>query len=182
MHSVNVQDPPAHTDDFEMDPSSSVDHASDADHAFLPSVPPIDYSANGFSLPDPPAAAYDLPSAPPDGDLAPASFTNGVHRSDSPPIGDSPIKYVPPPAVTAASGSTTRPVTRSTAAARVQIVQPQMDVDDDDDDDDIGKPGMDPMVVANAQKHAKWAISALNYEDVETARKELKLALSLIGG
>lgn len=41
---------------------------------------------------------------------------------------------------------------------------------------------LDPEVLASAQKHAKWAISALNYEDVETARAELKKALELIGG
>jgi vacuolar protein sorting-associated protein VTA1 len=32
-----------------------------------------------------------------------------------------------------------------------------------------------------AQKHAKWAISALNFEDVNTAVKELKLALQYLG-
>ncbi|KAK4055700.1 hypothetical protein OIV83_000246 [Microbotryomycetes sp. JL201] len=41
---------------------------------------------------------------------------------------------------------------------------------------------LDPMVVSNIQKHAKWAISALNYDDYETARKELRLALSMLGG
>ncbi|KAI5476011.1 late endosome to vacuole transport-related protein [Pseudohyphozyma bogoriensis] len=40
---------------------------------------------------------------------------------------------------------------------------------------------MDPTLVSTIQKHAKWAISALNYEDVETARKELKKALELLG-
>lgn len=38
------------------------------------------------------------------------------------------------------------------------------------------------MTIANVQKHARWAISALNYEDVETARKELRLALAMLGG
>lgn len=33
-----------------------------------------------------------------------------------------------------------------------------------------------------SQKHAKWAISALNYEDVETAILELGKSLSLLGG
>ena len=41
---------------------------------------------------------------------------------------------------------------------------------------------LDPTAIAASQKHAKWAISALNYEDVETAKKELRLALQLIGG
>ncbi|GAA5937287.1 Vta1p [Sporobolomyces koalae] len=41
---------------------------------------------------------------------------------------------------------------------------------------------LDPLEIAKVQKHAKWAISALNYEDFETARKELRLALNLLGG
>jgi vacuolar protein sorting-associated protein VTA1 len=32
-----------------------------------------------------------------------------------------------------------------------------------------------------AQKHAKWAISALNFEDVPTAVKELRIALQNLG-
>jgi vacuolar protein sorting-associated protein VTA1 len=40
---------------------------------------------------------------------------------------------------------------------------------------------VDATTISNAQKHARWAISALNYEDLETARKELILALNIIG-
>ncbi|KAH9814127.1 DUF605-domain-containing protein [Melampsora americana] len=36
---------------------------------------------------------------------------------------------------------------------------------------------MDPTLIGAIQKHAKYAISALNYEDVVTARSELLLAL-----
>ena len=32
-----------------------------------------------------------------------------------------------------------------------------------------------------AQKHAKWAISALAFEDVPTAVKELRIALRALG-
>ncbi|RSM18469.1 hypothetical protein CDV31_002605 [Fusarium ambrosium] len=35
--------------------------------------------------------------------------------------------------------------------------------------------------INQAQKHAKWAISALNFEDVPTAVKELRNALALLG-
>jgi vacuolar protein sorting-associated protein VTA1 len=35
--------------------------------------------------------------------------------------------------------------------------------------------------MAGAQKHAKWAISALNFEDVPTAVRELRRALELLG-
>jgi vacuolar protein sorting-associated protein VTA1 len=35
--------------------------------------------------------------------------------------------------------------------------------------------------IIEAQKHAKWAISALNFEDVNTAVKELRTALHALG-
>ncbi|EPE24773.1 hypothetical protein GLAREA_08626 [Glarea lozoyensis ATCC 20868] len=40
---------------------------------------------------------------------------------------------------------------------------------------------LEPEAVAKAQKHAKWAISALNFEDADTAVKELRLALQILG-
>lgn len=39
----------------------------------------------------------------------------------------------------------------------------------------------DDMAQAQAQKHAKWAISALNFEDVPTAVRELRAALAALG-
>ncbi len=39
----------------------------------------------------------------------------------------------------------------------------------------------DEEAIAKAQKHARWAISALNFEDVPTAIKELREALATLG-
>ena len=39
----------------------------------------------------------------------------------------------------------------------------------------------DDVAIAKAQKHARWAISALNFEDAETAIKELRAALQTLG-
>lgn len=39
----------------------------------------------------------------------------------------------------------------------------------------------DDVAIAKAQKHAKWAISALNFEDAETAVRELREALKTLG-
>ncbi|EME79497.1 uncharacterized protein MYCFIDRAFT_63916 [Pseudocercospora fijiensis CIRAD86] len=39
----------------------------------------------------------------------------------------------------------------------------------------------DDESIMAAQKHAKWAISALNFEDVQTAVKELRIALQSLG-
>jgi vacuolar protein sorting-associated protein VTA1 len=40
---------------------------------------------------------------------------------------------------------------------------------------------VDEEAVIKAQKHARWAISALNFEDVPTAIKELRGALEALG-
>jgi len=47
----------------------------------------------------------------------------------------------------------------------------------------VGKPvyNTDDEAIAKAQKHARWAISALNFEDAETAVKELRAALQTLG-
>ena len=39
-----------------------------------------------------------------------------------------------------------------------------------------------PQLIAKAQKHCRFAISALDYEDADQARKELRLALAVLGG
>ncbi|KAH8161780.1 hypothetical protein CIB48_g6465 [Xylaria polymorpha] len=44
-----------------------------------------------------------------------------------------------------------------------------------------GSYNYDDMAIAQAQKHAKWAISALNFEDVPTAVRELQAALATLG-
>ncbi|KAK5124284.1 hypothetical protein LTR85_001987 [Meristemomyces frigidus] len=45
----------------------------------------------------------------------------------------------------------------------------------------VGGYRTDDESVLAAQKHAKWAISALNFEDVGTAVKELRIALEALG-
>ena len=39
-----------------------------------------------------------------------------------------------------------------------------------------------PSLVVKIQKHCRFAISSLDYEDAEQARKELRTALELLGG
>lgn len=41
---------------------------------------------------------------------------------------------------------------------------------------------LSPREIAKVQKHCRFAISALDYEDQETARKELRAALAMLGG
>jgi len=39
-----------------------------------------------------------------------------------------------------------------------------------------------PAIISKVQKHCRFAVSALNYEDAEQAKKELRAALALLGG
>ncbi|KAI5898025.1 DUF605-domain-containing protein [Schizophyllum commune H4-8] len=39
-----------------------------------------------------------------------------------------------------------------------------------------------PQIIAKTQKHCRFAISALDYEDAEQAKKELRAALAILGG
>lgn len=41
---------------------------------------------------------------------------------------------------------------------------------------------LDSKQIGTCQKHCKWAISALDYEDLDTARAELRKALMMLGG
>lgn len=42
-------------------------------------------------------------------------------------------------------------------------------------------PVLTPVMIARAQKHCRFAISALDYEDAEQAKKELRAALAVLG-
>jgi vacuolar protein sorting-associated protein VTA1 len=43
-------------------------------------------------------------------------------------------------------------------------------------------PELTPKLIAAIQRHCKFAISALDYEDPETARMQLRSALDMLGG
>ena len=43
-------------------------------------------------------------------------------------------------------------------------------------------PQLTPQIISRAQKHCRFAISSLDYEDREQAVKELREALRLLGG
>ncbi|KAM0788760.1 hypothetical protein ACM66B_002851 [Microbotryomycetes sp. NB124-2] len=122
--------------------------------AELEPPPPHEPDSSGF-------ASAVFPSAPP-----------SIPQPSAPPTAPSqpapslPRQAVPPPQPLA-SAARAAPVTPLPSAPAAAAALPDT---------------LDPSVVSNIQKHAKWAISALNYDDYETARKELRLALSMLGG
>lgn len=109
-----------------------------------------------------PFGTGNLPSAP--------SFTPDIIRSSSSPSPPS-SKFSPPSAAPRAAAPGAPPSVQTSAPAShgrhltKQEVQVIMD---------------ETEVISTAQKHAKFAISALNYEDMGTAIRELTAALDLL--
>lgn len=145
---------------------------------------------NGLSLPSAPAApddprlpppppdvaddgsdsgpTFDLPSAPPAMPKVP-----DMDATELPDIPQAPSRAphstAPPPAPSRPARRSSGTSTSSHAAHAKHITK-----------DDIKHIMDESEVVSSAQKHAKFAISALNYDDIDTAVKELKNALSLL--
>lgn len=145
----------------------------------LPQAPPEDPRSTSFypqSPPGPTAPSPYLPSSsslhsfpPPPND--PASVSRGVppppsYPSQAPP-GPTAARNVP----TQAPPAQTRPfppIAPVPPAAPVPALNRANYVADEE-------------AILKAQKHARWAISALNFEDVNTAVKELRGALESLG-
>lgn len=140
--------------------------ALEADDEPTPSAPPSLPQFQELPPPSAPAAADPpfpssvFPSAP--AAPGPASFPS------APTVVPSPPKPVPPPQPYTPPVA---PVAARPPPPAPQLYEPQAPP----------ATGLDPMRISEIQKHARWAISALNYEDVDTAKKELQLALSMLG-
>lgn len=92
------------------------------------------------------------------------------HPPPSPPA----VTYVPPPAKPQYQSPPQTyappppaPVSQSSQLPQQVLKNHQLNTDD--------------VAIAKAQKHARWAISALNFEDAETAVRELRDALKTLG-
>ncbi|KAI7370656.1 hypothetical protein KC354_g1092 [Hortaea werneckii] len=137
---------------------------------------PADFYSNpvaqppSTSIPTPPGAP-SRPSRPPPEqmDALPPSQPPGA-GTYTPGSQPSPATFAPPPAPAPTISSGGPPPLSAPAPAPSQPPPPPSGGYRTDDDS-----------VFQAQKHAKWAISALNFEDVETAVKELRGALTSLG-
>jgi vacuolar protein sorting-associated protein VTA1 len=163
-------------------------------------------SAGGGYFPQGPAMPSNLPIGPapvtstgspftpvPSAPILPSAPPSGVYPSQSPlpqsvQFGTTPppsekrqapqhqLTTPPPPNFAynqqAASGQqfTPAPIPSYTVPTYAQEVPNQ-----------ITQYNRDDQAILDAQKHAKWAVSALNFEDVETAVKELRIALQALG-
>jgi vacuolar protein sorting-associated protein VTA1 len=129
------------------------------------SVPPAAWSQPPVS-PPPGAGFYHQPPAPP---TIPPTFATSPPSTAavaSPPVSPPTDAYHTRMAPTANSARPTAPpVVPSASYAPVRA----------------GGFATDEAAIVGAQKHAKWAISALNFEDVPTAVRELRQALEMLG-
>lgn len=159
---LTAPDPLADTPTATLSPPAPESHQTSElpePHAHRPSEPPAFPSA---VFPSAPA----LPPHPPSFFHAPPAAVAGTPPSfKSPPASTAaaPPPHPSPPPIAA------RPTAPAPPPPPPRTVEAKTD-------------NFDPVTVAQVQKHAKWAISALNYDDFETARKELRLALAMLGG
>ncbi|KAJ5758248.1 uncharacterized protein N7511_006942 [Penicillium nucicola] len=133
-----------------------------------------DYSGPGLELPDTPATIGGSSSGPgptlPD---TPTSFQSFPPPSNHPSV--DPASFydsatnasanLPPPAAPPAAPAPAAYI----PSAPAPYVPPQP------------SHGIDDASVQMAQKHARWAVSALTFDDVDTAIKELQNSLKLLG-
>ena len=172
--------PPGFMPDMIM-PDPSAPPLDDVPPGFVHATSPISgehdlYETSPSSHPPipPPSVTPYSPPRPPPGLLSPDAHISSAAPAIPPsaPVAPSPIFPVaPPPApvipvapapVIPVASARTMPVFDATVTAVPVELTPQ--------------------VIARAQKHCRFAISALDYEDAEQARKELRAALRMLGG
>lgn len=130
-----------------------------------PASSTADFPSGLGAPPDNLPSLNTLQSFPPPGPISPMTGVSPLRapRPISPESHDG-VMEKPPVAAIPASVVQPKPVHQASTYAR----GPSGQVIDEDS-------------ITQSQKHARWAVSALNFDDVDTAIKELKNALSLLG-
>ncbi|KAL4753625.1 hypothetical protein BDW72DRAFT_168224 [Aspergillus terricola var. indicus] len=148
----------------------------------LPSTPNTFASSAAPNLPDTPTniGGYHRPkpsnefqSFPPPSAIPPTSSSTASHGVDSfynVPSAAEPSPFVPPAAPSQAPRPTYQPAPMATPPLVAPAPSTQVNSHDVDD-----------QAISLAQKHARWAVSALTFDDVNTAIKELRNSLKFLG-
>lgn len=133
--------------------------------------PPADTTAPPQTwTPTPPPQAPASAFSPPPHPTAPEDHYRGAPAPAASPPTFAPVQN-PTPAVAAA------PVPQPAAS----LARPTIPLPSSMMTAPVSVSGVDEAAMIQAQKHAKWAISALNFEDVNTAVMELRKALQALG-
>ncbi|KAI0203568.1 Vta1 like-domain-containing protein [Astrocystis sublimbata] len=129
-----------------------------------------------------PSAPPSVPHAAPSGPSSPQDFYHPPPQHQAAPQ----PPYIPPPQHHTPSQAPLPPPQNYRAPYTQPIVPKAAPVPapppaQPTTSNSTGGYNSDEMAIVQAQKHAKWAISALNFEDVDTAVKELQEALVTLG-
>ncbi|KAI1094045.1 DUF605-domain-containing protein [Rostrohypoxylon terebratum] len=151
-----------------------------------PSAPSTLDLPSTTNMPPPGPNTYDLTGSPlipspssHDPALPPSALPQNFYRDRAvtPPVVPHHQQRMPPPAPTPSHNNYSQPpqsVIPQPAPVPVVPVQQY-------GAGATNPSNVDDMAMSQAQKHAKWAISALNFEDVPTAVQELQAALAALG-
>lgn len=140
-----------------------------------PSFNPSSTTTDDFE-PIPPPTLDESPTAPPqDYYKAPPNISQ-PHVYYAPPI--DPQQFQPQPPQFQSLPPQYQPPQQQYRAPPPQAAIPQPTTNIQNRKEQFNT---DDVAIAKAQKHARWAISALNFEDAETAVKELRDALKTLG-
>lgn len=163
--------PPAasHLEVSPIEPSPANERAGSEGGGYFPEVPTFTSEQNAPQLPTAPPDDVEMKS--PGGSLDPSDF----YTAQAPPVHSS----AGPPAVPAAV-SPALPSAPTPSIPRA-FAPPQPVPVNNSNSQAPASYRTDDEATALATKHAKWAISALNFEDVNTAVKELRNALRALG-
>ena len=138
----------------------------------LPLVPQSP-SAPPATSPQFPTAPLQFPAAPLQFPAAPPQFPAQHPQAPGPSWGESSLSPQPPapPALHPTPRFVTPHLAPSHGNHYNHYAPPRP----------ASPPQLTPTQVSRIQKHCRFAISALDYEDAETARKELRAALAMLG-
>lgn len=170
------QPPPA-------DEATYFPNAADPDPFTLPSAPSMpagglpgagehDPTAPSPAIPSPSSHEPGMPSftaSPPDAASTPQDFYRPTPQPPAPTSASAPTPPIVPAQQPYAPPQAPPTVNNYYAPPSQPSAPPPSGYNTDD------------MAIVQAQKHAKWAISALNFEDVPTAVRELQGALAVLG-
>ncbi|KAL4907541.1 hypothetical protein BDW74DRAFT_125778 [Aspergillus multicolor] len=135
-----------------------------------PNLPDTPTNIGGYHRPKP---SNEFQSFPPPSAIPPTSPPTATHDVNyfynAPSAADS-SRFVPPAAPSQAPISTHQP--SPVASTPVAAYAPSTQANSHDVDD---------QAISLAQKHARWAVSALTFDDVNTAIKELRNSLKYLG-
>ncbi|KKF93318.1 Vacuolar protein sorting-associated protein vts1 [Ceratocystis platani] len=142
--------------------------------SFLPSVPQ-EVTSRNVDPPSPMSVTDETSGWPPAAVSASVSPTGPSVDPYTAPAYNSAPPSVPPaaPILRAPPATASPPIASPTSAPPADTWKPPAPTSHSFSTDEAD--------AAKAQKHAKWAISALNFEDVPTAVKELRNALAALG-